>query len=133
MDRDRSKSFPMGHQLGHTPPNFSPHPVVMMLGRTPTDPVENLQTYFDVAMSRFLLEQQITPAHPNRGGTRVRLGSRVATARNGLSGGAKTTRQETILGVQMDSVDPCEYETDDLDLEGPLKRIASNKLKQHPT
>ena len=85
-------------------------------GEAPTDPVGNLQAYFDAAMARFLQERQVRSTRPNRGETRGRQESRLASTRSGPSKEVQAQIQLIMSDVEMESVGSREYDLDDLDL-----------------
>lgn len=77
--------------------------------------MDNLQVYFDATMSRFIQERQIPPTYPNGGGAKGRQGAPRTASQ-------PESRRHTMLDVEMESVESCEFDPDDLDLEGRLGR-----------
>ena len=94
-------------------------------GEATTYPVDNLQTYFDAAMARFLHERQVQQAHQDRMEAREGRGAPVTAAQEGPRVRTHISRQRTMTDVEMESAGTCEYDPDDMDLEGPLERMAT--------
>ena len=83
-------------------------------------------------MARILQERQSSPAQQIRKETGRRQGSQLTAVRNDPSAGVQVLRQGTMPDVDMESVGACEFDPDDLDLEGPFARMANAAMGQGP-
>ena len=93
-------------------------------GEAPTSPVGNLQAYFDAAMARFVQESQ-APQTPGR-----KQGAQATKSRNNSSSDSLVSRRHMMSDVEMESLGSCEFDPDDMELEGPLKKVANAALGQ---
>ena len=57
-------------------------------------------------------------------------GAPVTAAQEGPRVRTHISRQRTVTDVEMESVGTCEYDPDDMDLEGPLARMATAAMGQ---
>ena len=57
-------------------------------------------------------------------------GAPVTAAQEGPRVRTHISRQRTMTDVEMESVGTCEYDPDDMDLEGPLARMATAAMGQ---
>ncbi|CAH0475314.1 unnamed protein product [Peronospora belbahrii] len=101
-------------------------------GGVPTVPVGNLQAYFDVTIPKFLQERQIPQTHIDGSAARGRQRARRSAAQMGSSAGMQVARDQGMTDEEMESVGLCEYDPDDMDLDGPLARMANATLGQVP-